>query len=763
MKKKFFFILLIILIIIIFYYNYYYEHFYIKVQDAFVFKKIQDALIFKDYQGNLVGTYPDKNKYPQLFNKEDGEYVNMIGTAYGVSEITIPQPKEGVRGINGQQGLRGEKGSEGPPGIDGIKLVNADIESTCFISQNSSDTVQSINCKGPDGVSPIPPPDGTPGECPHVGGKCPNGINGTPGKTCLQLFNHEAGECPQQPHKHGPPGITCEKVNNDSDIEVGPDADGVMRKCPPGAQGQPGRTCEDVNADNGISVFPDDSGLMRKCPVKPNGNNGLSCYEVYKNTLPECSESIPGVNSVDCVNHRSPNVKICGVINPDKPSDVANNLSINGYNGNTLTINNNKEIRFRGNSIKLPTDGNIVLKDANNNIIKTINKSYIDDMILKSQQCNGEYVGIECATRCDPKEGKIPNSSKTDCILIQAHQYIKNGTVKDIEDGYYRNPNDATNIIECQAGYYCIKGIKTKCTGNKYQNKKGQKSCEDCPSCSSTQYSKGSCGDTTNTKTCEDCPSCSSNQYYTGSCGGSTNTKECHNCPSDYYCNGINKYQCSNCGSGTKMIGGCTDNQDTQCSPCTSRTSHKKSAHQQGINWDTSCPHNCKVQIWDNTFRGNDWDVFGSADNGWWIRGSKASGDVYWEGSYNGSGITVSGNELYFWQYTPGNNKWKFNVSRSTSHKKSAHQQGINWDTSCPHNCKVQIWDNTFRGNDWDVYGKADNGWWIRGSKAYGDVYWEGSYNGTGITVSGDELYFWQYTPGNNKWKFNVINNQCYK
>tara|TARA_B000000477_G_scaffold82602_1_gene69805 strand:+ start:9986 stop:12061 length:2076 start_codon:yes stop_codon:yes gene_type:complete len=577
MKKKFFFILLIIIIIIIFSYNYCYEHFSVKVQDA---------MIFKDYRDKLVGTYPDKNIYPDFFIKSNGEYVNMIGTVHGVSEIKIPKPKDGKKGPKGEQGNQGNRGPEGPRGKHGEELAEEDVvnnrNSTCIAPGGIS---ISTMCKGPDGDSPTAPPDGTPGQrCPHpgghfveenghqvyYGGKCPDGTNGDPGRTCLQEYGIEAGHCPREESKHGPPGFTCEKVNRDAGIVVGPDASGVMRKCPDGEKGLDGDTCAEVHEDLNI-------GSDNRCPVPDNGNNGLSCYEVYKNTLPECTESTPGVNSVDCINPDTPNVKTCGVINPDKPSDVANNLSING---NTLTINNNKAITFRGNKITLPTNGNIVLKDANNNIIKTINKSYIDDMILKSQQCKkcpdqggkkrwnnstncqvdqGEckeckecesgyyvqqscsqhsntkckqcepgYVGIGCRTKCDPIKGEIPRDDKTACKTIGSNKYIHpndNTKEKNIPSNKYRNPNDARLLNDIPS--------------NKYRDR--------------------------NSNTLNDCPStsCGAGEHLTGSCGGSTiNTRFCKQnvCRCDHgtavkgaACSTHNKHKCASCSSAYRL------------------------------------------------------------------------------------------------------------------------------------------------------------------------------------------------------------------
>ena len=627
MKKKFFFILLIILIIIIFSYNYCYEHFSVKVQDA---------MIFKDYQDKLVGTYPDKNIYPDLFIKSNGEYVNMIGTVHGVSEIKIPKPKDGKKGPKGDRGKQGNRGSEGLRGKNGLELVTEDIQnnqnSTCIAPGGIS---VSRLCKGPDGDSPNAPPDKSHGiMCRHQGGtwteengrqvyrggKCPKGIDGVPGQTCDEKYGHPVGKCPPGPQ--GEPGKTCAQVN--ADIDIGPDANGVMRKCPQGPQGEPGRTCAQVNAD--IDIGRDSNGVKTICPIPENGNDGKTCYEILQNTLDlkECKQSTPGVPSVDCINFDNQTVKTCGRYNPDKPSDVANNLSINGYNGgNTLTINNNKAISFKGNSIKLPIDGKIVLKDANNNTIKTINKSHIDTMILKSKQCkkcpdidgkirwnnstncqqdqgdcieckeceSGEYVkqacsqhsntqciqcqqpgyvGIECSIKCDPINGEIPRDDKTACKTIGSNKYIDpndDTKEKSIPDGYYRNPNDATAIIECQAGYYCTNGIKTKCTEN----------------CGNGKHRTGSCTSTTN-YSCNNCPNnhycngiykyqcignCGNGKYRSGSCTSTTNYS-CNNCPHSHYCNGINKTGCghSSCDTGYYLSSTCSSTSNNICSWC---------------------------------------------------------------------------------------------------------------------------------------------------------------------------------------------------
>ena len=503
MKKSFFFILVIILIIIIFY-SYYYEKFSVKVQDA---------MIFKDYKDNIVGTYPDRIIYPDLFVKDNGEYVNMIGTVHGVTEIKMSKPKDGPKGPKGERGPRGESGPQGPQGKHGKELIEEDIKnnrnSTCIAPGGIS---VSKKCKGPDGNSPQKPQDGTPGKmCPHgggytrnedgveiyYGGKCPDGQKGPPGKTCFERFRSH--NCP--PGQPGPPGDSCEKVNSNLII--------TNNKCPDGDKGPPGKTC--------FEIYKHVDG---KCPIPADGNPGQTCYQRFGPStpggLPNCSPSQPGVNSVDCMDPNKPNVKYCGRINPNKVQETANNLTINKFNGNELTIDNNEAIELNGN-INLPDNGKIILRNQDGSILKEIDKQYIDNMILKSKQCkkcpsnhwnnskncendkgtckkcsecplgyktktpcsdhnntvcvkcDAGYVGKECLKKCEPKEGEYPNSNKTACDIILPSQYITNNyEIKDVPNGNYRNPTDATKILNCPTGYYCENGIKDSCPTGYY-------------------------------------------------------------------------------------------------------------------------------------------------------------------------------------------------------------------------------------------------------------------------------------------------------
>lgn len=696
MKKFFFFIFTIILIIIIFY-NYYYEHFYVKVEDA---------VIFKDYKDNIIGTYPNRNIYPDLFVKARGKYVNMIGTTDDVSEIKMPKPKDRPKDHKENRVQLGKKGLKGFRGKHGKELIEEDVlnnhNSKCIAPGGIS--VSRI-CKGPDGNTPEKPQDGTPGSmCPHPGGytniedgveiyydgKCPDGDRGEDGLTCMELIGSHS--CP--PGNQGPPGLTCAQVNPDLTI--------IDNKCPDGDKGLNGLTC--------YEKYGHVDGL---CPIPADGNNGQTCYQKFGPSapggLPTCTPSSVGVNSIDCVDPNNQNVKYCGRVNPSIVQDTAKNLTINKFNENELTIDNNRTIELNGNII-LPNNGKIILKNENGTVLQEINKQFIDNMILKSKQCkkcpgddvgstrthwniskdcekdqgtckkcnecpNGYrtssscskhsdaefvecsagYVGKECHTKCDPKKGQYPNSNKSRCDTIKSHQYITNDyKIHNVSNGYYRNPNDATNTIICPTGHYCKDGIKRKCPDGQFQTDIGKSECEKCTF------------------------NCGAGYYRTGSCKYTSNFS-CHSCGVGNYCDGVNKHICSNCDDNQYMTGGCTGNQNTKCSKCSYHTSYQLAGHQQGIHWDSSCSNNCKVQIWDDTLKGNHWDVYGKADNGWWIRGSKASDDIYWEKSGSIDGPFISGNQLYFWQHAAGNIEWKFNVINNNKKYKS----GSNRQTYC--------------------------------------------------------------------------------
>ena len=386
MKKKFFFILLIILIVIIFNYNNYYEHFSVKVQDA---------MIFKDYKDKTVGTYPDINLYPDIFTKSNGKYINLIGTVHGVSEIKMSQPKDGRKGLEGDQGKTGIRGMPGPDGKNGLKIVTEDvINNVSSLCIAPGGTILSRMCEGSDGNNPKNPTNGTDGEkCPHpggfnildngfdvyYGGKCPDGKKGKDGLTCKELTGNDT--CPEG--AKGPPGDSCNKVNTDIDI--------VDNKSPDGDIGPPGKTCLELGNPGG------------KCPVYSAGIDGQTCYGKFGRNFQKCStESTPGVDSVTCMDSNDPNVKKCGRNNPDKVNDVANNLIINKYDGNTLTIDNNSKDIILSGDIILPDNGKIIFKDENNEPF-IIDKNYIDKMILISKKCR----------KCSPIDGKnFWNNSK---------------------------------------------------------------------------------------------------------------------------------------------------------------------------------------------------------------------------------------------------------------------------------------------------------------------------------------------------------------
>lgn len=597
MKKNYFFIIIIIIFVIILYYNNYYENFSIKVQDA---------LIFKDYEDKIIGTYPDKNIYPDLFVKSQGEYVNMIGTFHGATEVNMPKPRDGRKGDKGTKGPKGDIGPQGPEGKAGIDIIQdyisekSDTPYTCIGS-----SIPTYMCKGPPGISPEAPPDGNPGNpCPHENGKCPQPADGVPGKSCDQV-NAEAritlpspGKCPKGPP--GRKGVDCAVLYADQ-LTNG--------KCPPPENGVLGKSCTEVNAERGIIV-----GSDNKCPQPPNGIPGKTCIELEENlNLPECStvpiESNFGEKSADCINSSDSsehNKKYCGQYAAQKISTLqrANDFVIEGSN----LIINNDNITIAGDII-LPEEGTITLKNSNGQE-KIIDKEFINKMIELSKeckQCGDDYwnnsddcednegqcvqcstcppgqrvkdscrkradtacevctdgkVGDGCNVFCDPKQGQFPNSDKTACNTIQSNEYITdNYEVNTIPSGYFVDPNDYTSIAICDVGYKCIKGVKIKCPPGKYQNETGQTDCKPCTqSFGVGKYIKTPCTETDDTKP--------------------------GNCPGGNWCDGVNKHICSNCGPGKYISSSCTSISDTQCNSCA--CGQVVNSSKTGCNWDNN-------------------------------------------------------------------------------------------------------------------------------------------------------------------------------
>ena len=221
----------------------------------------------------------------------------------------------------------------------------------------------------------------------------------------------------------------------------------------------------------------------------------------------------------------------------------------------------------------------------------------------------------------------------------------------------------------CPKGHYCKDGIKNSCPSGQFQPNEGSDECIDCTS------------------------NCGNGKYRTGSC---TSTKDysCNNCEYGYYCDGVKSQRCSDCGDNQYMTGGCTGNEDTKCGTCSYYTTQNKRAHQEGIDWGSGCNGNCKVELWDDTLKGNHWDLYGKADNGWWLRGTKGSGEVYWETNYSDwqNPPQIEGNKLEFWQYTTGNNKWKFNIIKDQQKYKKGNNKQTYCDICSGHNRSMGGW-----------------------------------------------------------------------
>lgn len=100
------------------------------------------------------------------------------------------------------------------------------------------------------------------------------------------------------------------------------------------------------------------------------------------------------------------------------------------------------------------------------------------------ENCSLGYVGHECQTKCNPKDGEYPNETREKCDTILSNEYIKDAEKylkETVPAGWYVLEDDKTKIEECPIGHYCKDGIKNKCSDyDKYQDETGQSTCKKC-------------------------------------------------------------------------------------------------------------------------------------------------------------------------------------------------------------------------------------------------------------------------------------------
>lgn len=168
-------------------------------------------IVFKDSDKNILGTYPNYIKYPQLFNIEKGNIVLDDNTI----EVIIPEGYRGQPGAKGLSGIKGEKGDTGPIGKTTIGIPG----SKGYRGDKGEMGIKGIDVVGPPGDKG---PKGQPGDI---------GMKGERGKDA----------------KRGPPGIDGESGENNTtqgakgityNIETAPKC--VDSECIPGVPGTNG-------------------------------------------------------------------------------------------------------------------------------------------------------------------------------------------------------------------------------------------------------------------------------------------------------------------------------------------------------------------------------------------------------------------------------------------------------------------------------------------------------------------------------------------
>tara|TARA_B100001540_G_scaffold317748_1_gene352600 strand:- start:19172 stop:21319 length:2148 start_codon:yes stop_codon:yes gene_type:complete len=196
-------------------------------------------IVFKDSDKNILGTYPNYIKYPQLFNIKKGDIVLDDNTI----EVIIPDAYMGIQGKKGDIGIKGEKGEFGPIGNTTIGIPG---------SKGNKGDKGDIGLKGLDVVGPKGDkgPVGTTG---NIGRMGENGKNGNQGPIGI------TGEPGENNTIQGPKGITY-------NIEDAPKC--VDSECIPGTPG--------VN------------GIVEKDPrymLSINRNNYRKDLDIYANKI----------------------------------------------------------------------------------------------------------------------------------------------------------------------------------------------------------------------------------------------------------------------------------------------------------------------------------------------------------------------------------------------------------------------------------------------------------------------------------------------
>ena len=177
--------------------------------------------------------------------------------------------------------------------------------------------------------------------------------------------------------------------------------------------------------------------------------------------------------------------------------------------------------------------------------------------------------GVDCYTY---RKYHVECSEDVKPTSCNPGHYLNSSGCHNCDNGRWSDGGDATTCYPCPAGYYCVSGIKTQCTGNKYSSS-GKSSCMSCTGIIKKNsagenigcdYSTGvSCTGNTylENNECKDCSGLSGNYYCTPDhkkalCDGvvTANHTQCTTgCNEGQY---LTSSGCKNCGDGEWSNGG---------------------------------------------------------------------------------------------------------------------------------------------------------------------------------------------------------------
>ena len=169
--------------------------------------------------------------------------------------------------------------------------------------------------------------------------------------------------------------------------------------------------------------------------------------------------------------------------------------------------------------------------------IMTQNCTTTNDAVCADCQA-GRYSRGGNATSCSlcPEGHTCPAGVGTPIPCGSAAVYCPPGSASSsvVQAGYFSTPttaaqNKRTGFSQCEAGTFCVAGVRESCPGGSYAPEAGMSSCTTCSECAPGRIVVSNCTATED----QDCEACPPGTYTNSS---EPNARRCLPCPEGYFC-----------------------------------------------------------------------------------------------------------------------------------------------------------------------------------------------------------------------------------